>query len=361
MSMPPERPAAPSRPEAPRAGRAVAGRRRGAGKRFLVVGDVLDGVLVQTTAASMGSHDPAAVIRHRPVGAAGNAATWLGWLGAEVDLVGRVGVDDVYRHERSLGDAGVRAHIRYDARTATGAVVSVRNANGRTAMSDPAASGVLSAEDLPLDLVARADIVHLTGSAMLGGGGPDRIAALIARARSGPARVTLDPSSAAVVRAVGPSEFLEALSGLDALFPSAEEAAALTGAPTVDEAIAVLTEHVPLVVVTMGTDGVLLGRHRCHGDAPEGGGLRLVAAGEHRPGAGGAPEVTTVSHPTTERTATASGSGGSAVLELRDAGLSYGSRALLVAPRPRPGAGRVLRGARTERGGQTSLLRTVLG
>ncbi len=154
----------------------------------------------------------------------------------------------------------MRAHIRYDARTATGAVVSVRNANGRTAMSDPAASGVLSAEDLPLDLVARADIVHLTGSAMLGGGGPDRIAALIARARSGPARVTLDPSSAAVVRAVGPSEFLEALSGLDALFPSAEEAAALTGAPTVDEAIAVLTEHVPLVVVTMGTDGVLLGR-----------------------------------------------------------------------------------------------------
>ncbi|WP_022905421.1 carbohydrate kinase family protein, partial [Curtobacterium sp. B18] len=79
-------------------------------------------------------------------------------------------------------------------------------------------------------------------------------------ARSGPARVTLDPSSAAVVRAVGPSESLEALSGLDALFPSAEEAAALTGAPTVDEAIAVLTEHVPLVVVTMGTDGVLLGR-----------------------------------------------------------------------------------------------------
>lgn len=260
MSMPPERPVAPSRPEAPRAGRAVAGRRRGAGKRFLVVGDVLDGVLVHTTAASMGAHDPAAVIRHRPVGAAGNTATWLGWLGADVDLVGRVGVDDVYRHERSLADAGVRAHIRYDARTATGAVVSVRNGNGRTAMSDPAASGVLSAEDLPVDLVARADIVHLTGSAMLGGGGPDRIAALVAQARSGSARVSLDPSSAAVVRAVGASEFLEALSGLDALFPSEDEALALTGAPTVTDAIESLADRVPLVVVTMGTEGVLLGR-----------------------------------------------------------------------------------------------------
>jgi sugar/nucleoside kinase (ribokinase family) len=258
--MPPERPAAPSRPEAPRAGRAVAGRRRGAGKRFLVVGDVLDGTLVQTTAASMGSHDPAAVIRHRPVGAAGNTATWLGWLGAEVDLVGRVGVDDVYRHERSLADAGVRAHIRYDARTATGAVVSVRNRNGRTAMSDPAASGALSAEDLPVELVARADIVHLTGSAMLGGGGPERIAALVGRARSGSARVSLDPSSAAVVRAIGAAEFLEALSGLDVLFPSEDEALALTGAPTVAEAIESLADRVPLVVVTMGTEGVLVGR-----------------------------------------------------------------------------------------------------
>ncbi|MDP4335132.1 PfkB family carbohydrate kinase [Curtobacterium sp. A7_M15] len=260
MSMPPERPAAPSRPEAPRAGRAVAGRRRGAGKRFLVVGDVLDGTLVQTTAASMGSHDPAAVIRHRPVGAAGNTATWLGWLGAEVDLVGRVGVDDVYRHERSLADAGVRAHIRYDARTATGAVVSVRNRNGRTAMSDPAASGALSAEDLPVELVAHADIVHLTGSAMLGGGGPERIAALVGRARSGSARVSLDPSSAAVVRAIGAAEFLEALSGLDVLFPSEDEALALTGAPTVAEAIESLADRVPLVVVTLGTEGVLVGR-----------------------------------------------------------------------------------------------------
>ncbi|MGN8051327.1 carbohydrate kinase family protein [Curtobacterium sp. 22159] len=260
MSMPSERPAAPSRPETPRAGRAVAGRRRGAGKRFLVIGDVLDGVLVQTTARSMGTHDPAAVIRHRPVGAAGNTATWLGWLGAEVDLVARVGVDDVYRHERAIADAGVRAHIRYDARTATGAVVSVRNDDGRTAMSDPAASAALSVDDIPLDLVVRADIVHLAGSAMLGGGGADRIASLVARARSGKARVSLDPSSAAVVRAVGASDFLGALDGVDVLFPSEQEALALTGTSTVGDAITALTERVPLVVVTMGHEGVLLGR-----------------------------------------------------------------------------------------------------
>ena len=250
----------PAAPEDPRVRRAVRGRRRGAGKRFLVVGDVLDGVLVQTTASTMGVHDPAAVIRHRPVGAAGNTATWLGWLGAEVDLVARVGVDDVYRHERSLADAGVRAHVRYDARTATGAVVSVRNHVGRTAMSDPAASGELSVTDIPIDLVERADIVHLTGAAMLGGGGAERIAALVERVGSGSARISLDPSSEAVIRSVGAEAFLDALAGVDVLFPSAQEALVLTGTATVEEAVRVLTARVPLVVVTLGHEGALLGR-----------------------------------------------------------------------------------------------------
>lgn len=248
------------RPAPSRAGREIAGRRRGAGKRFLVVGDVLDGVLVQTTAETMGVHDPAAVIRHRPLGAAGNTATWLGWLGVEVDLVARVGVDDVLRHERSLADAGVRAHLLYDARAATGAVVSVRNDAGRTAMSDPAASGALAARDVASDLVARADIVHLTGAAMLGGGGTERIVDLVARARSGSARVSLDPSSEAVVHALGPERVLAALEGVDVLFPNAAEALALTGATRVSDAVRLLTETVPLVVVTTGAEGAVVGR-----------------------------------------------------------------------------------------------------
>ena len=257
--MPHEGSAPVSRLEGTRAGRVVAGRRRGAGKRFLVVGDVLDGILVHTTAHTMGIHDPAAVIRHRPAGAAGNSAAWLGWLGAEVDLVSRVGVDDVYRHERALEDAGVRAHLRYDALTSTGVVVSVRNDGGRTAMSDPAASGAIRADDIPTDVVSRADIVHLTGAAMLGAGA-ERVADLVACARSGSARVSLDPSSSAVIRAVGAPELLAALAGVDVLFPGRQEALELTGTTDVDEAVRRLTVHVPLVVVTVGADGVLIGR-----------------------------------------------------------------------------------------------------
>jgi sugar/nucleoside kinase (ribokinase family) len=260
MTPPPERPVPPLSAAAPGHGRSVGGRRRGAGKRFLVVGDVLDGVLVQTTARTTGDHDPAAVIRHRPAGAAGATATWLGWLGAEVDLVGRVGVDDVYRHERALEDAGVRPRIGYDARTSTGAVVSVRSNVGRTSMSDGGASALLGAADVPLDLVQRADVVHLTGAAMLGSGGTERIAALVALARVGGARVALDPSSVAVVRSIGGAAFLAAIVGVDVLMPGHDEALALTGASDVVEAAAELTRHVPLVLVTLGHEGVLVAR-----------------------------------------------------------------------------------------------------
>lgn len=237
----------------------MAGRRRGRGKRFLVVGDVLDGVLVETTVTTAGAHDPAAVIRHQPAGAGGGAASWLGWLGAEVDLVARVGVDDVVRHGRALTDAGVRPHLRYDACVPTGALVSVRSTGGRTSMSDPAASGDLRADDVDDDLASRADIVHLTGAALLGGG-TARIAGLVERARSGGARVSLDPSSTAVLRAIGAEDVLSALTGVDVLFPNAAEARALGGADDLPDALHRLTEVVPLVVVTTGADGALVGR-----------------------------------------------------------------------------------------------------
>lgn len=249
----------PSRPAVAADGRRVAGRRRGRGKRFLVVGDVLDGVLVATTVTTAGAHDPAAVIRHQPAGAGGGAASWLGWLGAEVDLVARVGVDDVVRHGRALTDAGVRPHLRYDACVPTGALVSVRSTGGRTSMSDPAASGDLRADDVDDDLVSRADIVHLTGAALLGGG-TARIAGLVECARSGGARVSLDPSSTAVLRAIGAEDVLSALTGVDVLFPNAAEARALGGADDLPDALHRLTEVVPLVVVTTGADGALVGR-----------------------------------------------------------------------------------------------------
>jgi sugar/nucleoside kinase (ribokinase family) len=250
----------------PSTDRPVSRRQRGAGRRFLVVGDVLDAVIVQTRAPSIGDDDDAAVIRNRPAGAGGDTAAWLGWLGAEVDLVARVGVEDAYRHERALEDAGVRPHLLQEACAVTGTVVSVRNDTGRSSLTEPGASAAVDALDVPTDLVSRAHLVHLTGAGMLGGGGASRIADLVARARTGSARVSVDPSAVSVVHTIGAAAFLDAVTGADLLLPSAAEARALAGTDDVGVAAALLTEHVPLVVVTLGPQGALLARR---GRAPE--------------------------------------------------------------------------------------------
>jgi sugar/nucleoside kinase (ribokinase family) len=242
-----------------RASTGLGRRRRGAGRRFLVVGDVLDGVIVQTTAVAAGQDDPAASIRYRPDGAAGNVAAWLGFLGADVDVVGRVGIDDVYRHETALRAAGVRPHLRYDGGSPTGAVVSISSGRGTTALSDPAASGRLGVDDVDVALVAGADIALLTGEALLSAGARS-FRTLFARIRHGAARTAVDPSSAARVHEIGPAAFLDAVDGVDLLLPAADEARALTGCDDVLEAAARLAERVPLVVVTCGADGAVVAR-----------------------------------------------------------------------------------------------------
>jgi sugar/nucleoside kinase (ribokinase family) len=225
-----------------------------------VIGDVLDAVIVVTSAPHIGQDDPAASIRHRPGGSAADVAAWLGWLGADVDFVGRAGVDDVYRHERALADAGVRAHIRYDGLAGTGAVVTVDNPRGRSGMTDPGAAGGLGAADVPRELVEGADLVHLAGAALLGGAGADGLAELVAHARSGGGRVSLDPSSVAVIRAIGRKGFVAAMHGVDVLLPDRAEATALTGLADPVEAAAALTAHAGLVVVTLAEQGAVVAR-----------------------------------------------------------------------------------------------------
>ncbi|WP_162236771.1 carbohydrate kinase family protein [Curtobacterium sp. Leaf261] len=236
-------------------------RRRGAGTRFLVVGDALDAIIVVTDLARTGpDHDLAATIRQRPDGSGANTAAWLGWLGAEVDFVGRVGVDDVHRHEQSLRNAGVTPHIGYDAGAATGAVVSVQTRERRVAMADPAAGAALDPLDVDPDLVEQADVVHVTGAAMLGTTTPEHLAGLVHRAKAGGARVSIDPSSPGQLLDVGPERFLRAIDGADLLLPDLAEGRALTGLDAPDDVAAALARHVPLVVLTLGDAGVVIAR-----------------------------------------------------------------------------------------------------
>ncbi|MFZ7086970.1 carbohydrate kinase family protein [Curtobacterium sp. RRHDQ10] len=247
-------------------------RRRGSGKRFLVVGDVLDAVIVVADDPRIDVEPELdATIRHRPDGSGANTAAWLGWLGVTVDFVGRTGVDDVHRHEQALRNAGVTPHIAYDAGSATGVVVSVQTLRRRVVLSDAAAGGTTAPIDVDPLLLRDADIVHLTGTAMFGSAGPEQLQDLVHRAKTDGARVSIDPSSALRVSAMGPERFLAAIAEADLILPDLAEGRALTGLVDPEAVCAALVDHVPLVVLTLGADGVLVGRR---GRRPE----RLAAA-----------------------------------------------------------------------------------
>jgi sugar/nucleoside kinase (ribokinase family) len=235
-------------------------RRRGAGRRFLVVGDVLDGVIVTTVADRIGVADPDAVVRARPSGSAANTAAWLGWLGVHVDFVGRVGVDDVYRHGAALAHAGVTPHLSYDRADGTGVVVAVSAPHGEAVMADDSASGRLDLGSVDRALLEAADVVHLAGDGLFAATAPDVLDAFVRRASAAGARLSVRPPSAARTATVGADTLLDALDGVDVLLPTGDEAIALTGCETPAEAGKRLTERFPLVVVTLGAEGVLVAR-----------------------------------------------------------------------------------------------------
>jgi sugar/nucleoside kinase (ribokinase family) len=235
-------------------------RRRGAGRRFLVAGDVLDGVIVGTTASAELRDDARAVIRTRPDGAGANVAAWLGWLGADVDFVGRVGIDDVYRHERALADAGVRPHILYDRAAPTGIVVTAHDGEARVTMLDPGASDALRPEDIEAELVRAAHVVHLSGDALLADASPASIASVVADVQASDGRVGVGAPSVGAIRRSGSEPFLSSVSGADALVTASDRACALAGVDDPIAAAASLVQRLPLVVLSCGLDGGIVAR-----------------------------------------------------------------------------------------------------
>jgi sugar/nucleoside kinase (ribokinase family) len=69
--------------------------------------------------------------------------------------------------------------------------------------------------------------------------------------------VSVDPSSVALLEAVGTDQFLEWTRGVTLLLPNIDEALALTGCSTAGAASAELATSYDEVVVTLGADGAL--------------------------------------------------------------------------------------------------------
>ena len=107
--------------------------------------------------------------------------------------------------------------------------------------------------EIPAPALAGADWLHLTGYSFQRPG-PRAVARDLMR-RMGEIPVSVDPGSAAPLRAMGAENFLEWTAGAAALFPNADEAAALTGADDPRLQRERLAGRYPLVAIKRGAAG----------------------------------------------------------------------------------------------------------
>jgi sugar/nucleoside kinase (ribokinase family) len=225
----------------------------------VVVGDVMVDVVARMAEPLQAGSDTAAQVTTRPGGSAANVAAWLAVAGVPVTLAGRVGDDDVGRGAvAKLRGHGVDAAVAIDDRLATGTCVVLVDAAGeRSMLPDAGANAALAPADLPAERFVAGAHLHLTGYTLIRPGSRDAALHALALARRAGMTISVDPSSAAPLRAAGPERFLRWVAGADVLLPNRDEAAALTGHDDPAAAARALAANVATVVVTLGAEGAL--------------------------------------------------------------------------------------------------------
>ncbi|WP_433802881.1 carbohydrate kinase family protein [Actinomycetospora sp. CA-084318] len=199
-------------------------------------------------------------IRLTAAGTAGGTAVDLAKLGADVTSVGAVGDDSAGRLLRALlTDHGVDASglaVRPDGATPS-TILPIRPDGSRPALHAPGVMATLTADDVDLDLVAHADVLHVGGPDVLGGFATSDLPGILRHAVAHGTTVSMDLLS------VGRPGLLEELGALwehvDWFLPNDDQLRALTGRHDLEDAAGELRAlGVGGVVATCGADGALL-------------------------------------------------------------------------------------------------------
>ena len=224
--------------------------------RCIVVGDVMMDVTAVIDSDIAYASDTPARITLQPGGVAANTSAWMALDGKPVTVVGCVGTDPFGRSIRQqLSDLGVDVRLQESPLPTGTCVVIVDRRRERTMFPDSGANAGLVAADLD-DLIVPGAHVHLSGYTLLNPATRHVGLEVLARAEAAGATRSLDPASAAPMRA-NLDLFRALLPRVDLLLANEDEAAVLSGHDDPHLALAALADLVPTVVVKVGARGAL--------------------------------------------------------------------------------------------------------
>lgn len=224
-----------------------------------VIGEVMVDVIAHTSSPPAPGSDAEASLMDQDGGSAANVAAWLADLGVPVELIARVGADAHGDGALArLAAAGVVLSIARDPDRATGRCVVIVTPDGeRTMFPDPGANAHLT--DVDTHAWRTGEHLHASGYSLLRQGSRTAVLKSLERARAQGLTVSVDASSEAPLRDLGPEAFLAWLEPGDLLFANAAEARALTGRAEPEEALEALIARGLVAVVKRGGAGALAG------------------------------------------------------------------------------------------------------
>jgi sugar/nucleoside kinase (ribokinase family) len=228
--------------------------------RVVVIGDVIDDVIVRAVTPVMVDSDTDADIERTAGGAGANTAAWLAAQGMTVDFIGTVANIDLDRHSTLLELAGVTPHLT-GSDVPTGSIVVIVDDAGRHMYTSRGANLQTSPSDVTNELLAGATHLHFSGYAVFSESADSEAwNDLIDRAHAAGATVSVDPGSVAYLRSYGVVRFIRAVMGADVLLPNLDEGLALAGADDAVAALETLLGLFPVIALTHGPRGALVGR-----------------------------------------------------------------------------------------------------
>ncbi|MCL6682296.1 adenosine kinase [Sphingomonas alba] len=196
-------------------------------------------------------------------GSAANSMAGIAAMGGKAAFIGQIAKDqlgEIFRHDmRALGVQFDTPALNSGSEHPTGrCLILVTPDAQRTMNTCPGASHQLKAEALDEALIASASILMLEGY-LWGPELPRKAmyrAIEIARAAGRKVAFTLSESVCLEGRSEVFAKMIED-GGIDLLFANDHEAMQLAAAPSLGEALAVLAEKVPTLVITRGAEGAL--------------------------------------------------------------------------------------------------------